>query len=411
MTERMNTLLGRNEVHKVVVVGGGFAGVRAALDIAKKNKRTCKVTIITDKPYFSYYPAMYRVATGSSPLEARIPMSDILGSKNISFVHDLVTGVNTMDKKVITKSGEYEYDSVILALGSVPRPVPIPDVADMSYNFLTISEAIRMRKHVDAMFTRASDLDPDGKLVGLHFIIVGAGASGVEVAGELATYAGNCARCHSVDPSLITIDLVDRANRVLPRFSEKVSEKVARRLRLLGVNIYANRSIKGTDDAESLQFGDMELGTRTLIWTAGTKVHPLYETIEGLRMDERGRILVGSSLEPEGMPGVFVVGDAASTKYAGLAQTALHDGGFVARVISRRLAGKPEPTYKPKTVFHNIPVGPGWAFFKAPWFAMFGKIPWVLRHIIDIKFYLSILPVTRAMQHIRAGRFHEHDGD
>lgn len=395
-------------LQKIVIVGAGFAGVRAALDLAKKKIPNTSITLITNKPHFYYYPAMYRVATGSSPLEAEVPLRDIFGHiPAVTVIQDVIVDINIADKMVAGKQAQYSYDMIILALGSKPRPIPVPNIEDVSFNFLNMREALRMRHHIDRVFSEGVGLETSEQLHRLHFIIVGAGASGVEVAGELAAYTRHCANCHKLDQSLVTIDLIERNNRVLSRFSETVSEKVTRRLRMLGVNVFANRSLQGREDADSLLFDDMEMSSQTVIWTAGTEVNHFYNKLPAnTQRDTVGRIKVTEQLELYPNSNIFIVGDAAATPFAGLAQTALFDGSFVSKVISARIKGRDEPEYKPKPVFHDIPVGSKWAVLQAPWFVVFGRAAWWMRYLIDIKFYLSLLPLRFAWRHIWSGRKH-----
>jgi NADH dehydrogenase len=395
-----------SDVAHTVIVGAGFFGVRTALDLVKKNKHQ-KITIIDKNPFLTYYPALYRVATGSSPLIARIPLSDIFSHyPQVTLVQDTVDSFALPEKKVVGKNGEYHYDYLVLALGSIPRELAIPGTEDITYNFLTMTESLRLRKHIDEMFSCASQKETAENLKGLHFLVIGGGASGVELAGELAAYACKCADGYCIDRSLVTIDLFDSKSRILGRLPEKISRKVTRRLRKLGVYIHCNRRLLGTSEDADVLFEDMSLHSQTIIWTAGTQVHPLYSSVADFTFNERGRIEVDTALRPnpEKYPEVFVGGDAAATDNAGLAQTALTDGSFVATAISALQSQADLPMHKVYSVAHSIPIGPGWATFSWHGISFHGWIAWILRHMIDIHFYFSVLPVAKVISLLKIAR-------
>ncbi|MFT7558076.1 MAG: NADH dehydrogenase [Planctomycetota bacterium] len=389
-----------------VIVGAGFFGVRTALDLAKKDKNH-RITIIDKHPFMTYYPALYRVATGSSPVIARIPLSDIFSRyPQITLVQDTVASIDLDGKKVVGTHASYPYDYLVLGLGSVPRQFDIEGTKEISYSFLTMTESLKLRKHVDEMFSCASTQEPEKNLMGLHFIVVGGGASGVELAGELAAYVCHCADGYCIDRSLITIDLFDSKPRILGRLPESVSRAVTLRLRKLGVYVHCNRRLKGGTEDSGVLFEDMSMKSQTIIWTAGTQVHPLYETVPDFTLTEHRRIQVDALLRPSGekYPEVFIGGDAADTKNAGLAQTAITDGGFVAKTIHCLIHQKKLPVYRAGSVAHSIPVGPGWGVFSWHGVTWSGWSAWVLRYLIDLHFYFSILSYTKVMTLLRKAR-------
>ncbi len=238
-------------------------------------------------------------------------------------------------------------------------------------------------------------------MVALHFAIVGAGASGVELAGDLAAYARRAAKKHNLPASLVTIDLIEAAPRVLPQFSETVSRRVEARLRKLGIHILLNRTlVKG--DAWSVFLKDMTLGAKTIVWTAGVKTHDLVQNFPNVEYSKKKRLVVNEYLELPQHNNVYALGDIADTRYAGLAQTALVDGSFVAKNIVRRLQNKPLRAYTPQPVAHDIPVGPGWGVIVIQGVPLFGRIAWWMRQLIDIKFFSSILPIGKVISILRS---------
>lgn len=393
--------------HTIVILGGGFAGIRAALDLAKSKKRgqlplDTRIILISNKDYFEYYPAMYRVATGASPLVATVPLRDIIQGDAIEVIEDTITAIDISTKTVTGSSGSiYKADDLVLALGSQNNFFAIPGLEEVSYNFRSIHKAIELKNRIDDMFLHHQKAEIDEQLVALHFAIVGAGASGVELAGDLAAYARRVAKKHNLPASLVTIDLIEAAPRVLPQFSETVSRRVEARLRTLGIHILLNRSlIKG--DTWSIFLKDMTMGAKTIVWTAGVKTHDLVQAFPNVTYSKKNRLVVNDYLELPQYPGVYALGDIADTRYAGLAQTALVDGAFVARNLVRKMRGQSLRVYKPQPVAHDIPVGPGWGVLVIGGIPLFGKVAWWMRQLIDIRFFSSILPIRKVIQIMRS---------
>lgn len=396
----------RSNVKKIVIVGGGFGGVRAAFDLANKKIPNAKIILISDKPHFEYHPALYRVVTGRSPLEVCIPLRDIFGNKEVEVLEDRIIEANLKEMLLRGDSGSrYPFDYLVLALGSETVYFSIPGIKEFSFGFKSITEALRLKQHLHQIFQlcTVSAEDQEEDVCRMHFVIVGGGASGVELAGELAMYTKKLAEKHKVDLSLITVDLTEAAPRLLPALPEEISKRVNDRLRKLGVNIFLNRTVT-EQEIEEVYLKDMKLKTKTVIWTAGVKPNRLYSEIQGLEFDKKGRVIVDEFLQAKGFSSVFVIGDAVSTLYAGMAQTALRDGSFVSDIIARKFYGRSLESYKPKEPFYVIPVGPGWAAALIGKLWLYGRLGWWLRRLADLRFFLSILPLSKALLAFRSGK-------
>lgn len=382
---------------KIVIVGAGFGGVRCALNLAKKNPARTKIILISDKPHFEYQPTLYRVATGRSPLEVCIPLREIFAGKNIEVVEDSIRAVNLKEMILEGESGSrYAFDFLVLALGSETAYFNVPGLKELSFGFKSISQALVLKKHLHRLFTSYGGASFKEKTPIVHLVIVGGGATGVELAGELAVYAKKLTQNHGFDFSLVTIELIEAASRLLPALPEAISEKVKKRLHGLGVNIFLNRAVI-KEEIEQIFLKDMEIRTKTVIWTAGVRTHHLYSLTKGLTFDQKGRVLVNEFLQPPGFDNVFILGDAAATPYAGLAQTAIYDGRYAAKIISRRLGQKPLFSYWAKKPACAIPIGPGWAIVLIGPFRFFGRFGWCLRRLADLRFFLSILSFRKAL--------------
>lgn len=382
--------------HRVVIVGGGFGGIRAAQELARHSDEF-DITLISDKPHFEYHAALYRVVTGRSPLEVCIPLSTIFETLPVKIVEDNIQTVYPKTKQILGQDGaKYQYDSLVLALGSENAYLNVPGLKEHSFTLRSINDALRLKRHLHEIFIDAAIELKNGQRRPIHLVLVGGGPTGVELSGELAIYARHLAVHHQLDPNTIIIDLFETSDRLLGMLDRNISELAFKRLHRLGVNIFLDTPIL-ENRIEAAYLADMKLKTKTLIWTAGVMTNHLYSKIKGLAFNNRGRVLVDLSLQAKGVQDLYVIGDAAASIYSGMAQTALYDGAFVAESLRRKLHGRPPVTYQPKQPISAIPIGPGWAVTVTKFGVISGRFGWILRRLADLRFFLSILPLPKAL--------------
>lgn len=390
---------------RIIILGGGFGGVAAALNLAKLNLPEVAIRLISDKPHFEYHAALYRVVTGRSPLEVCVPLAEIFSPYNlrdnnrnaVEIISDRINKIDLANKTLIGQSGSrYLFDYLVIALGSETSYFGISGLPEFSFGFRSISEALKLKNHLHSLFHAcALDKDSGNRVCGSHLVVVGGGASGVELAGELAIYSRVLAAKHGLDPALITIDLIEAAPRLLPALPAVVSARVKARLHGLGVNVFLNRALK-REEVNSVELGDMTIKSKTIIWTAGVKNNSLLAGVAGLTFDQKGRVLVDETLRAVNYPQVFVIGDSAATRYSGMAQTALGDGKYAARAVAKLIKRQALTSYRPEKPFSSIPVGPGWAATVLGPVALYGILGWWLRRLADFRFFYSILPFRQA---------------
>jgi NADH dehydrogenase len=381
---------------KVLIVGGGFGGVRVALGLAKRRDLT--VTLLSDKPYFEYLPALYRVATAMAPLGAIVPLSEIIKGKPVEVIEDRVVVINPETKTVTGSSGKiHEYDFLVLALGSEVNYYGLSVLKPLTFGLKSVRDALRLYEHLDELFSSMEKASDAQRVESGHVVVIGGGATGTELAGELTADLRRLAKEYNFDPSYITVDLIDSGSRLVEELPEEVSAKVQERLRDLDVNIFLHRSVVG-EHVKEIYLKDMHLKTKTVIWAAGVSPNELYSKIKGLSLDEKGRVVVDEFLRAKGYENIFIVGDGASDPYAGTAQTAIREGHYVAGLISRKASGgKPRP-YSPRQSSFAVPVGTGWASVSVGNLKINGRVGWWLRRLGDLRFYLSILPPLKALK-------------
>ena len=381
--------------HNVLVLGGGFAGIKCALELQEKNLKNVKITLISDRPHFEYHGALYRLVAGHSPLEVCVPICEIIDEKKVEFLVDKVVKIDPKEKKVHGSEGStYQYDSLVVALGAETNYFNIPGLEEFSFGMKTIPDALALKRHIHEVIESCVDGTKADNLCAGNFVVVGGGATGVEVAAELAVYTKKLAKSHNIEPSLMNVELIEAGTRILPTLPEKFAKKVERRIRSLGVNIRLNRAIE-KNDIENVYLKDMQLKTKTVIWTAGVVANRLIKDA-GFSINKTGKAEVKNDLESVDHESVYFSGDAAATEYAGMAQTALYDGEYIADVITDKIEGRKIRHYYPGKAIYAIPGGPGWAGVVWGPLRLYASLGWSIRRVVDLVVYRAFLPPKKA---------------
>ena len=206
---------------KVVIVGGGFAGVKAALELSKRH--IGKITLISDEPYFLHHATLYATATGKNEAESVIPLEALfVNHPNVDIVHDTITGLDEK-RKIVTGSKDYKYDKLILALGSVTTYFGIKGMDKHSFGIKSLDEIQAFHSHVYSEVVEQK-LNPE-------YFIIGGGPTGIELAGALHEYIKSLKVLHRLPKSKAKVTVIEAAPRILPRMSKTASKKTLRRLK------------------------------------------------------------------------------------------------------------------------------------------------------------------------------------
>ncbi|HWY71323.1 MAG TPA: NAD(P)/FAD-dependent oxidoreductase [Terriglobales bacterium] len=345
---------------KVIIIGGGFGGLCAAQAL---KSAPVDVTLIDRRNYHLFQPLLYQVATGSlSPGEIAAPLRGVLShQKNTRVLLGDVRDIDPVSKRVLLADGaSFDYDSLIVAAGSQSSYYGHDVWQQWAPGLKSVEEAINIRHKILYAFEVAERLpDPAQRRAWLTFVIVGAGPTGVELAGAIGEIARQTLKndFRSIHPEEAQIILLDGAPRLLMSFPEDLARKAERFLAKLGVQAKMGTMVKDVDrDGVSLQInGSTErLSSKTVIWAGGVTVSPLGRTLAkrtGAETDRGGRIKVGPDLTLVNFPDIYVIGDLALTvnkngePLAGVAQVAMQQGTYAAKAIVRKVRGqaKPEP--------------------------------------------------------------------
>ncbi len=344
----------------VVIVGGGFAGLYTAKALVRAPVR---VTVVDRRNFHLFQPLLYQVATGGlSPADIASPLRSILKrQRNTRVLLAEATGVDAARRRLMLRDGELAYDTLIVATGARHHYFGHSEWEELAPGLKTIEDATEIRQRVLTAFEAAErEEDPARRASWLTFVVVGAGPTGVELAGALGEIANHTLRhdFRAIRPADARILLVEAAAQVLPAYVPQLAAKAARSLERLGVTVHTSTTVAEVS-AEHVVLqraeGAERIPTRTVLWAAGVQASPLGQTLHdatGVELDRAGRVVVEPDLSIPGHPEILVLGDLASFPHQGgrplpgVAPVAMAQGRYAARLVAARLAGRTLPPFR-----------------------------------------------------------------
>jgi NADH dehydrogenase len=383
------------ERRRIVIIGGGFAGIAAAHALRHAD---AEVLLIDRRNHHIFQPLLYQVATATlSPAEIAAPIRQLEArQRNVTVLLAEVTAVDVASRTIEAASPgagvhKIAFDYLVVATGMRPNYFGHDEFAQYAPGLKSLADAETIRGRILGAFEAAATIDDESERARqMTFVLVGAGPSGVELAGSLAhlakvTLQGNFRR---IDPSKTTIILLDAGNRVLPTFAESLSRRVTRRLTKLGVKVVTGVKVE-TVDEQGVVAGGKRIPSATVLWTAGVAAWPVPKML-GTKTDRAGRALVDPFLKVVDAPGMFVVGDAASVMQnehpvPGVAQAAIQEGQYVGRLIASELKGR--KVKRPFRYFDKgnmAVVGMNYAVLERGWLRTGGFLTWLVWAFVHI---------------------------
>jgi NADH dehydrogenase len=411
----------------IVVLGGGFGGVRAALDLEKKlgQSKDIRIILIDQNNAQTFYPALYELASvfgvdHEHPYHTKlkgmiaIPYSEIFKGTGVELIQAKINRIDLENKHITTDSEmNVHFDYLIIALGAVASTFGIPGAEEYAFKFKSVEDGLMLSDKLEQIFDTAGK---DGKMLPVKILVGGAGFTGVELASELANCSVHIAHRHKITQKNCTaITLIEAAPMMLPMVSDSERAKIKNRLNQLGVTIMENSPIEEVmSGSVKLKNGHILAGD-IVIWSAGTKPLEMLKEAKGLELDDRGRILVNENLQAKNYNSVFAVGDniifidAKNNKpVPQMAFVAIEQGSIaaenIARIIEEQIPGGEVPrvmnlkSYKPNYDVWVAPVGAKYALFHMGRWGIGGFVGYVLREIVDLRYFIKTLPFIKGLK-------------
>jgi NADH dehydrogenase len=376
---------------KVVIVGGGFAGVKTALELANNNN--FEIRLISKGTNFEYHGALYRTATGNTPLEVVMPLRELFAhAKNVEVILDSISNLKSSSNAIKGADGEiYQYDILVLALGNQINYFGLKNMEEKSFSANTVPHTIALRHELIMQFKKEQTLT---------VAIVGGGPSGVELAGSINMFAHKIAKKYNKKYFQPRVVLIEGGARLLPVLSNSLSAKIENQLIKLGVELKLNTTVTSCATNKLLLNSGM-LNTDIIVWTAGSRIADFYAENEKEFSFERGKVVVDEYLRAKSHNNIYIIGDNANTKYSGMAQTALHDAKYLSIQLNKRINGSKILKYKPRRPVYAVPAGESWAVYQSTKHKLSGYSAWLLRRRADLYIYKNFEPYKKAIKQWR----------
>ena len=385
---------------RVVIVGAGFGGLRAAQGL---RNAPVDVTVIDRNNHHLFQPLLYQVATaGLSPADICAPIRGILKRQaNTSVILGEVTGVDLQEQRVLMHDKAVPYDYLILATGARHSYFGHDDWEPFAPGLKSITDATLLRRNILLAFEAAEvETDPDKRRALLTFVLVGAGPTGVEMAGAISELAHKALTSdfRHIDPASARIILVEAGPRILATFPERLASRAQKELNHLGVEVRTGAAVEGID-ADGVVIVGKHLAAQTVIWTAGVAASLAGQWL-GAEKDRAGRVKVLPDLTIPDHSNVFVIGDTANLAQKGkplpgLAQVAMQEGTYAASVITQRIKDAHTGTSHTADPFHYLDkgnlatVGRSFGIVDIKRIQFTGFIAWVMWLVVHIFFLIG----------------------
>jgi NADH dehydrogenase len=380
---------------RVVIVGGGFAGLSAAKGL---RNAPVDVTVVDRHNYHLFQPLLYQVATAAlSPGDIASPIRSILCSQaNTTVMLAKVCGIDLARNEVVLSDRRLPFDYLVLATGARHAYFGHDEWEAHAPGLKKIEDATYLRRKILLAFEHAeSEADPEERRRLLTFVVIGGGPTGVEMAGAIVELARKAlaADFRNIDPRLARVVLVEAGPRLLPAFHEQLSEKARRSLEALGVEVRLGAMVTGCD-AGGVVMGEARIESRTIVWGAGVRASPAGKWLRA-ETDRAGRVKVEPDLSVPGHPNIFVAGDTAhvldmdGNLLPGVAPVAKQEGMYLARLIKARVARREHPPFRYRNPGALATIGRKSAVVEMGRLRLSGFIGWLLWGLAHIYFLIG----------------------
>jgi NADH dehydrogenase len=379
---------------RLVILGGGFAGLAAARAL---RKTPVEITLVDRRNHHLFQPLLYQVATAAlNPADIAYPIRSVLRKqKNVRTILARAERIELGAKRVVLVDGVVEYDYLIVATGATHSYFGRDEWEPWAPGLKTVEDALEVRRRVLSAF-EAAEREPDRQRVRelLTFVVVGGGPTGVELAGALSeigrlTVAKDF---RTFDPRSLRVVLVEGAERVLPVYPVELSEKARRQLERLGVQVLTSARVTEID-ASGVRLGEERINARTVLWAAGVAASPLAKSL-GVPLDRAGRVLVQPDLSVPGHAEVFVVGDLMSLAcegkpVPGVAPAALQAGRAAAENVKRSILGQSAQAFRYRDKGSLATIGRAAAVAQLGGWRFSGFFAWWLWWVVHIAYLIG----------------------
>lgn len=403
--------------NKILILGAGFGGIRVALDLTRYIQEIDgEIILINKNNYQDFYIDLYEIATAfikeqskkrqikldfsNLKMAGAIPLKEIFKNKKVKIIVSEVRDVSIKDKLVYLSSGQkIKFDFLVLALGSQTNYFNIPNLENKSLGLKSVNDAINIRNAIDELFYRKNKDEE------IRIVIGGGGFTGCELAGELVCYLKKLSRLHNHNQDRVVLAIVEACPELLSGAGLAIRKAAKKRLEKLGIKFFFNSKIVNVLEKELVLADNSKIPFDLLLWTAGIKPNDIILKSSEINKAKNNCAVVNKFLQVESYKNIFAIGDNAycfdeknQCPVSATAQAAIAQGKIVAKNIRNLILNKELIEYKPRLPKFLIPLGGKYALADFRLFILKGFLPWLLKRIVVLKYYLSILSVYKAIK-------------
>lgn len=404
----------------IVIIGGGYTGVITAKKLYKRLRGKADITLIDKNPFHTMLTELHEAAAGrTEPDSLRIPYASIFGGREIRWVTDTVTQIDTVQKRITGEKAAYTYDYLVLCAGSEPEFFDTPGAREHAFRLWSYRDAVRLRRHIEDCFLKAAgETDTEKRAALLSFAVIGAGFTGVELTGELAEWLPRLCAAYEIQPAQVQLFCIDAMDTILPVLREKARNRVLTRLKKQGVQLRLGSKVEQID-AAGVSFPGQRLSCRTIVWTAGISACTLTRAVgKSFTVKGRGRIVTDAFLQAA--EDVYVGGDnlyftdEKGNAVPQMVENAEQSAETIAHNLYCDVTGTPRKiAYRPN--FHGMMVSVGSRYATAQLY-FFGKtwvppsfIAMLVKHLINLVYFWQIAGFRQCRNYLKHEFFHRGD--
>ncbi|MDR1073380.1 MAG: NAD(P)/FAD-dependent oxidoreductase, partial [Treponema sp.] len=407
---------------KILIIGGGYAGIAAAKKLAVKFKKQDDITItVVDKqPFHTLMTELHEVAGRRvEPDSVRVPYSKIFSASKVTVKLDTITSIDFKKKQAASETASYPYDYLILGTGAEPEFFGIPGVKENSFTLWSYDDAMKLRFHLDAVFEKAvAEPDPEKQKKALTFVVAGAGFTGIEMAGELLEWRDEMCQKWLLDKSKARIVIVEAMPTILPIFEKDLADKIEAYLKKHDVELMTGTAITGAEPGVVKLKTGASLETSTFIWTAGVTGNSFADSLglsvgpfgknppDPSKKNRKGRLLVTNEMRSVDYPDVFAVGDNLwfiedEKPLPQIVETAIQTGATAAENIIADIEGKPAKQFKSNYHGFMVSVGGKYAVSNAMGIKMSGIFAQAMKHFVNLHYLIGVAGINQCWEYIK----------
>lgn len=397
---------------KILILGGGYAGVWAGKILEKKFRKSdgVKITLVDRKPFHTLMTELHEVAGWrTEPESVQVSFRKIFGAKNIEIALDDIQSVDFKGKKAVGKARTYDFDYIVIGAGAEPEYFNIPGVKENSFSLWSFDDAMRIRHHVEDIFARAAEeTDPEIRKRMLTFVVAGAGFTGIEMIGELLEFREAMCRKHFIDKAETKVINIEALPSILPILEEPLRVRAEKYLEKMGCEVILNASITGAEPGKILCKDGRVIETETFIWTCGVKGSSFAAGLELAKGERgRGRLQVDAEMKSVDYPYVYVVGDNSFFLENGKPVPQIVEGAHqTAEVAAKNIIADIEGDahrHQFKSNFHGfmVSIGGRYGVANAGGMKSRGFIALAMKHMINMWYLLNIAGINQVWEYVK----------